>query len=193
MECARSKTCASWENQSRGQRGTTDVTEETDAIGSIGTHRFHPSHPRFLIQSRFTFVPRLLPGNALHSRLRLGLCTANGEHVVLSARNRATNGSDPSPGAVAPRWVAALPHGGFAGLLETRPGAGRIRELIRRQRRQSLQDEAFPGRSLGTRAKNATGDVGRLVSSRRTCRNCRLETSRPTVLRQSLTWRPRPA
>ena len=32
----------------------------------------------------------------------------------------------------------------------------------------------------------ATVNVGRLVSSRRTCRNCRLETSRPTVLRHSL-------
>ena len=39
-----------------------------------------------------------------------GRCTANGEKVVLSARNRATNGSDVSAGAVAPRWVAALPH-----------------------------------------------------------------------------------
>ena len=40
---------------------------------------------------------------------RSARCTANGENVVLSARNRATNGSDLGPGAEAPRWVAALP------------------------------------------------------------------------------------
>ena len=40
----------------------------------------------------------------------LRFCTANGENVVFSPRNRATNGSDVSAGAVAPRWVAALPH-----------------------------------------------------------------------------------
>ena len=38
--------------------------------------------------------------------------TAKGENVVLSAGNRATNGSDAYPGAEAPRWVAALPHCG---------------------------------------------------------------------------------
>ena len=36
-------------------------------------------------------------------------CIANGENVVLSARNRATNGSDPYPGAAAPHWAVALP------------------------------------------------------------------------------------
>jgi hypothetical protein len=36
-------------------------------------------------------------------------CFAIRENVVTWARNRATNGSDPHPGAVAPQSVAALP------------------------------------------------------------------------------------
>jgi hypothetical protein len=56
-----------------------------------------------------------ITGTATCSRFHLvPLCTANGEIVVLSARNRATNGSDAYPSAVAPRWVAALPHCGLS-------------------------------------------------------------------------------
>ena len=52
--------------------------------------------------------PRVL--GTLRVNVPLPPGTANGENVVLSARNRATNGSDLYLGAVAPRGVAALPH-----------------------------------------------------------------------------------
>ncbi len=38
-------------------------------------------------------------------------CTANGENVVLSTRNRADNASEPYPGAAALRFPEGLPRG----------------------------------------------------------------------------------
>ena len=75
-----------------------------------------------------SLVPRLLPGDALHSRLRLGLCGLA------------------SPTVRNPR------------------GASRIRKNERRIGRQSLQDEAFPGGSLGTRSSRSLVPLDLIVS-----------------------------
>ena len=75
------------------------------------------------------------------------LCTANAEDVVLSARNRATNGSDPYPGAEAPRWVAALPLCGSPRLCGLRVSSFRFNAECAKTRRAAEGDNRT---SVGT-------------------------------------------